>query len=196
MYLSHRDPNAHQQIAEELLRLTRRLPHPQPYLPVFMLIGSDHPTWDTLGPITGWMLDKAGFRGTMFGSVHEPVDNGNVCEVLAEATVWTAQHHRREAFVIAVDAGCSQLEPVGSIKVASGGIRPGEALNQSRCIVGHVHVAGVTVRSGLVAEYAPLGMVMDMAEVIAKGLIAYQAAWENNMHSRIVIQTGVGYRIG
>ncbi len=139
---------------------------------VLLFIGTDRSTGDSLGPLTGTLVSQQipkNFR--IFGTLDQPVHAANLTEYISRI---------RTDFpnlpVIAIDACLGKLDNVGSISVGKGSLRPGAGVNKDLPPVGDLYVTG-TVNVGGFMEYfvlqnTRLSLVMQMAEVIARGIIA------------------------
>ncbi|MFB5663512.1 spore protease YyaC [Alteribacillus sp. HJP-4] len=138
---------------------------------VIVCIGTDRSTGDSLGPLTGTMLQKARLKRVhVHGTLAAPVHAVNLEETLADIV-----QKYRNPFLIAVDACLGRLKNVGTISLAEGPVMPGAAMNKKLPPVGDVHITGIVNVSGMmeyfVLQNTRLHMVMTIAECISEGFI-------------------------
>lgn len=138
---------------------------------VVLCIGTDRSTGDCLGPLVGSRLRQWGAgKHQVLGTLKEPVHALNL-----ETTMQKIFDRNEHSFIIAVDACLGKADRVGYINVRGGALQPGTALKKVLPPVGHVHLSGVVNVAGfmehLVLQNTRLGLVNDMAEVIAWGIL-------------------------
>ncbi|GIP41168.1 hypothetical protein J31TS4_44480 [Paenibacillus sp. J31TS4] len=125
---------------------------------VFLCIGTDRSTGDAFGPLTGTLLEEAGFP-YVIGTLERPCDSANLAERLAELP--------DGRLVIAVDACLGMGESVGRFQVAADGIEPGKSMGCRLPAVGHYSVLGVVNRNEgnpyKVLQNTSLHLVLQMA---------------------------------
>lgn len=179
----YRDPQAAWQLADYLLRLLE--PHPGAWeQPAVVCIGTDRSTGDALGPLVGSQLARLAPQLRVYGTLDEPVHATNLAETLVRLA------RASPTFVLAIDACLGRAENVGSLTVRSGPLRPGTGVRKSLPEVGHAHIVGVVNVGGfmeyLVLQNTRLGIVWQMAQVIAAGVVhaAKQASDLLHMRSR------------
>lgn len=131
---------------------------------VVVCIGTDRSIGDSLGPLIGSHLEKAGVpvKGTLANPVH------------AINLVETMRGIHKRTLVIAVDACLGKLEHVGKIDVSKGLISPGKAVGKTLPDVGDISIFGMVNVGGfmehMTLQSTRLNLVMDMADCIAKGI--------------------------
>lgn len=138
--------------------------------PVFVCIGSDRVTGDSLGPMIGsWLKNRYQDQIQIYGTLELPVHALNLDEKLE-------QIHRlhRDHPVIAIDASLGTKEHQGYITVGLGSISPGAGVNKSLTAVGDIFITGIVGTSGrfshLSLQTARLSWIISIAEQIAKGI--------------------------
>lgn len=146
---------------------------------VIVCIGTDRSTGDSLGPIVGYKLSKtlkAGGRAakmngiTVYGTLASPVHATNLESVLSDI-------HLRHVnpFCIAVDASLGTQGHIGYVTVGTGPLKPGLGVNKQLPDVGDLHITGIVNLSGtndpMLLQTTRLNIVMELADVIAKGLL-------------------------
>ncbi|ASS66761.1 MULTISPECIES: spore protease YyaC [unclassified Paenibacillus] len=136
---------------------------------VFLCIGSDRSTGDSLGPLAGSMLREKGFP-RVTGTLEQPCDSEQVGPILATLS--------EAACVIAIDACLGRSESTGLYLVRSGPLQPGQAIGQQLPPVGDYSVAAVVNTQGhkpyWIIQTTSLYRVIGMAQGIAD---AAAAAW-------------------
>ena len=131
--------------------------------PVFLCIGSDRVTGDSLGTIIGELLETA---APVYGNLVCPVTALNLVTVARKVRV---NHPDRQ--IIAVDSAVGTHADIGSIRVFAGGLRAGEAMGKNLPEVGDVSItATVCAKSAKALSSVRLGLVYRLARVIAMAL--------------------------
>lgn len=134
---------------------------------IIVCIGTDRSTGDSLGPLTGTLLQERRLRHlTVYGTLHEPVHALNLEEKLA-----MIQKEHVQPYIIAIDACLGKISSVGDIIAGTGSILPGAAVNKQLPPVGDLFITGVINVSGFleytVLQSTRLSLVMDMSKSIA-----------------------------
>jgi putative sporulation protein YyaC len=136
---------------------------------VFVCIGSDRSTGDSLGPLVGSTLAVKN-NHYVFGTLERPVHALNVFETLD----YISQQFVNP-YIIAIDACLGQLSTVGMIQVSRGPVLPGAGVNKQLPPIGDYHINGVVNVSGhreySVLQSTRLYLVSQMADVIADSLM-------------------------
>lgn len=142
---------------------------------VFLCIGSDRITGDSLGPLIGHRL--AAFCGLgffVYGTLDDPVHALNLSDRLQ-----VIRRRHPDGLIVAVDASLGSRRHQGYITVGCGSIRPGAGAGKDLPAVGDVFITGIVNISGsfeqLLLQTTRLSTVFHMAEAITQGiLIGYQ----------------------
>ncbi|MDN5331437.1 MAG: hypothetical protein PWP45_662 [Tepidanaerobacteraceae bacterium] len=162
-------PNAIEAIANGFaILLSETYCPPSPI--VFLCIGTDRSTGDSLGPLVGNMLMEKNFlNARVMGCLAEPVHAGNLQNILQEL------YRFNQPYIIAVDASLGRSENVGTVKIGKGPIKPGAGVNKNLPEVGQLHITGVVNVGGFmeffVLQNTRLFLVMKMARVISDGIV-------------------------
>lgn len=135
--------------------------------PVVLCIGSDLAVGDSLGPITGTMLQKRGdYRGFLYGSLKVPV---TAKEVRYVESFLRKTHPQSK--IIAVDAAVGDEADIGLVKVVAGPLRPGAGANKRLGRIGDVSVLGIVAKktafSYSLLNLTRLNMVYSMADSVS-----------------------------
>lgn len=143
-------------------RLRNLLPSNQKVL--FVCIGTDRSTGDSLGPLVGTKLSDAGYE--VLGTLDDPVHAVNLEQKLEHIG-----NYFSDRFIIAIDACLGQFSNVGNIKVACGSIKPGAGVKKDLPAVGHASITGIVNVGGFmeyfVLQNTRLSLVMRLADEIA-----------------------------
>ena len=138
---------------------------------VFLCIGTDRSSGDSLGPMVGTFLRQTGMSN-LRGTLHEPVHAENLHRSIAEV-----KRSYKNPFIVAIDAQLSTSENVGKITVAEGPLEPGGGVGRDLGAVGDAYIAGCVNVGGFMQHFVlmstRLSLVWSMAEVIAAGIADY-----------------------
>ncbi len=137
---------------------------------VFVCIGTDRSTGDSLGPLIGYKISNLRYRNVhIHGNLENPVHAKNLDEVMAY--IKTAYE---KPFIIAIDACLGRVEHVGYLTVGEGSIKPGSGVNKNLAPVGDMFVTGIVNFGGfmdfLILQNTRLSVVMKMADIVAMGI--------------------------
>jgi len=135
---------------------------------VFVCIGTDRSTGDSLGPLVGSFLQKNRLlKARTFGTIDHPVHAVNLADTLRQI----AQQFK-DPFIVGVDACLGQAVNVGCIQIGPGPVKPGAGVNKDLPPVGDIHVKGIVNVGGFmeyfVLQNTRLSLVLKMAEIIAE----------------------------
>lgn len=137
---------------------------------VFLCIGTDRSTGDSLGPLVG---DKLKFlirdKVSLYGNLEYPVHAKNLSDTINEINTL-----HTNPYIIAIDACLGTLANVGKIIVEDKPLSPGAAMNKDLPKVGDLSITGIVNISGalefMVLQNTRLYTVMLLADVISKGI--------------------------
>lgn len=137
---------------------------------VFLCIGTDRSTGDSLGPLIGdklKVLSKDGFY--IYGNLEFPVHAKNLRE-----TIQYINSNIKNPYYIAIDACLGSLNNVGKIYIENKPIEPGSAVNKQLPPIGDLSITGIVNISGalefMVLQNTRLYTVMKLADIISKGI--------------------------
>jgi len=137
---------------------------------IFLCIGTDRSTGDSLGPLVGEKLkflirDKV----CLYGNLETPVHAKNLCDVINEINSIYSN-----PFIIAIDACLGSIQNVGKIFIENRPLSPGAAMNKDLPTVGNISITGIVIISGalefMVLQNTRLFIVMQLADIISKGI--------------------------
>lgn len=152
---------------------------------VFVCIGTDRATGDSLGPLIGYKLQSIkNSHIHVYGNLENPVHAKNL-----ENTLETISSLHKKPFIIAIDACLGKMDHIGYITVGMGSLKPGAGVQKSLPEVGDISITGIVNFSGfmdmVVLQNTRLHIVMKMADVITTG-IKY-SLWKNNNFTGILL---------
>ncbi|MBP3701425.1 MAG: spore protease YyaC [Lachnospiraceae bacterium] len=160
---------------------------------LFLCIGSDRSTGDSLGPLVGykleqnlWIPGKLPRKETgpsreenskkqcgmqLFGTLRKPVHAINLEETMGHIRAEYPNH-----VVVAIDASIGRHEHVGYITVGMGSLKPGLGVRKNLGAVGDIFITGIVGSGGawepLLLQNTRLSVVMELADCIYEGICA------------------------
>ncbi|NLZ49552.1 MAG: spore protease YyaC [Clostridiales bacterium] len=137
---------------------------------IFLCVGTDRSTGDSLGPLVG---DKLKFLSReqihVYGNLQYPVHAKNLTDTIDKIL---STHNN--PYIIAIDACLGALHNVGKIIVEAKPLTPGSAMNKDLPQVGNLSITGVVNISGaldfMILQNTRLYTVMLLADVISRGI--------------------------
>ena len=137
---------------------------------VFLCIGSDRATGDSLGPIIGYKLKQRRLSSAyVYGTLENPVHAKNLGEVIREIHD-TFEH----PFIVAIDASLGKSSHIGYFTLNEGALKPGAGVGKELPQVGNLYVTGIVNLSGFLEnsllQTTRLHTVMDLADKISTGI--------------------------
>ena len=138
---------------------------------VFLCIGSDRITGDSLGPLVGHLLSRHNWPHIhVYGTLKNPVHALNLEEITRQIK---ARHPL--ALIIAIDASLGSKKHIGFITLGIGSLCPGLGVKKELPRVGDIFITGIINVSGTFEHFllqtTRLSMVVDMADSIARGIL-------------------------
>lgn len=138
---------------------------------VFLCIGTDKSTGDSLGPLVGYKLSKLPLPNNILiiGTLENPVHAKN----LRDNIQWIYKNEK-DSLIIAIDASLGQEEYLNYINIGEGSIKPGAGVKKNLPYVGDLYITGVVNKSGILEfsalQNTRLFNVMRMADIISSGI--------------------------
>ena len=138
---------------------------------VFLCIGTDRSTGDSLGPLIGYKLNQMKIsKATVFGTLERPVHAMNLENYMA-------------VLIVAVDASVGNREHVGYVTLGKGALKPGLGVSKELRSVGDIFITGIVGSCGnydpLMLQSVRLSVVMQMADCISRSIYLVEKLWEN-----------------
>lgn len=168
-YFNPKNPDTSGQLGKYLLERLEEQPFCHA-LPVFLCIGSDRVTGDSLGPLVGSSLEKRYQKSIpVFGTLEMPVHALNLEHTL---------YHIRKLWyghpLIAIDASIGTRQHLGYITAGKGSLRPGAGVDKSLTAAGDFFITGIVASfspfSHLVLQSTRLSAVMPLVSQITDGI--------------------------
>lgn len=137
---------------------------------IFLCIGSDRATGDSLGPIVGYKLEQYTNRNYfVYGTLEAPVHAKNLAAVVEEI------HCRhKNPYIIAIDASLGNQAHIGYYTLGIGSLKPGAGVGKELLAVGDAFITGIVNLSGLLdrmlLQTTRLHTVMSLADRICLGI--------------------------
>ena len=137
---------------------------------VFVCIGTDRSTGDSLGPLVGYKIRNLRYKNVnVYGTLENPVHAKNLDNIMKSIF----EMHEKP-FIIAIDACLGRMEHIGYITIGKGSIKPGSGVNKNLAPVGNAYITGIVNFKGfmdfLVLQNTRLSLVMKMADLVSIGI--------------------------
>ena len=137
---------------------------------VFLCIGSDRATGDSLGPIIGYKLKQRHLSSAyVYGTLEEPVHAKNLSEIIREI-----HDTFDKPFIVAIDASLGKASHVGYFTLGEGALKPGAGVGKDLPHVGNLYITGIVNLSGFLEnsllQTTRLHTVMSLADKISTGI--------------------------
>lgn len=171
-YIDSKKDDACLQVSRRLSALLRRCSKTAAGSPVFICIGSDRVTGDSLGPLIGSELKRA-FHGRIpvYGTLEMPIHALNLNPVLR-----TIKAFHKDDILIAIDASLGTPEHQGYITLGRGSLTPGAGVHKNLENVGDIFITGIVGPSGryshLTLQTTRLSAVVPVARQISLGILS------------------------
>lgn len=146
---------------------------------LFLCIGTDRSTGDSLGPLIGYKLkEKRLKRVEILGTLERPVHAMNLETYQAILKLNYPDH-----VVVAVDASVGNIENIGCVTLGKGALKPGLGVSKELRAVGDIFITGIVGSCGnydpLMLQSIRLSLVMRMADCISRSIYLVEKLWEN-----------------
>jgi putative sporulation protein YyaC len=154
----------------ELFRRIRTLGVTREQL-VFLCIGTDRSSGDAFGPLTGTLLQEAGFAHVV-GTLDRPCDGDTWGERILELEALLAAPGSK---LVAVDACLGTAASTGLFLMREGPLVPGASLRRGLPPVGDYSIGGIVCENRAhpytALQTAPLGRVLPMARQVVQAVL-------------------------
>ena len=104
---------------------------------VWVCVGTDRSTGDSLGPFVGTMLTEAGVPN-VYGTLDHPVHALNLAKTLERI-----EEAHPDACIVGIDACLGKAKSVGSMELRDGALEPGAGIGKVLPSVGDYNIIGV-----------------------------------------------------
>ena len=162
-------PNSHSELGDYLyIKLKDIKSQNRPI--IFLCIGTDRATGDSLGPLIGYKLNNLSQKNIyIYGSLEYPIHSVNLVEILNKIKC-----NFKNPFIIGIDASLGDVQQIGKIFIEDLPLHPGLALNKNLPEVGEMNIKGVVNISGsldfMMLQNTRLFVVMSLADCISNGI--------------------------
>ena len=142
---------------------------------IFLCIGTDRSTGDSLGPLIGHKLKKYKFNKIyIYGSLENPIHSNNIVSIIDKIKL-----NFTNPFIIAIDAALGTVQNIGKILIETGPLLPGSALNKNLPCIGNMSIKGIVNICGhmefIILQNTRLYTVMTLADSIANGIALFSS---------------------
>ena len=146
---------------------------------LFLCIGTDRSTGDSLGPLIGYKLEERHLKEMpVFGTLKRPVHAMNMGAYLEHLVKYYPDH-----LVIAIDASVGMTDHVGCITLGKGSLKPGLGVSKELQSVGDIFITGVVSSCGnydpLMLQSIRLSVVMHLADCISESIFLVEKLWDS-----------------
>lgn len=148
---------------------------------MFLCIGTDRSTGDSLGPLVGHKLRARRLRrAAVIGTLERPVHAMNL-----ELYSRYIRLHYPDYVVVAIDASVGSTDHVGYATLGRGALKPGLGVSKELEAVGDISITGIVGGCGnydpVMLQSVRLSMVMQMADCISESIFLVERLWEKSM---------------
>ena len=138
---------------------------------IYLCIGSDRSTGDSLGPLIGYRLESlSSFKGHVYGTLKNPVHAINLSSSLDE--IYSIHEN---PFIIAIDASLGTKDHIGYVTLCDAPLRPGLGVKKLLPSVGNLSITGIVGFSGVmdavILQTTRLSDVMELSNYITGGIL-------------------------
>ena len=137
---------------------------------IFICIGTDRSTGDSLGPLVGYKLKHLSKNNIhIYGTLENPIHAKNMVDVLTKI-----KSNFINPYIVAIDSCLGSLSNIGKVFIQKKSLSPGLALNKQLPTIGEMSITGIVNISGnfefLVLQNTRLYTVMNLADAISRGI--------------------------
>lgn len=145
---------------------------------LFLCIGTDRSTGDSLGPLIGYKLKgKKIKRAEVVGTLEKPVHAMNLEQYLRAVRLSFPDH-----LIVAVDASVGNMEHIGYITLGKGPLKPGLGVSKELKAVGDIFITGIVGSCGnhdpIMLQSIRLSVVMRLADCISESICFVEKLWD------------------
>lgn len=189
LYYNSKQLSSSYEFGRQLLQMICSQKHSQQPL-VFLCIGSDRATGDSLGPIIGYKLKQRHLSSVyVYGTLESPVHAKNLEEVIR-----SIHDTFDQPFIIAIDASLGKASHIGYFTLGEGALRPGAGVGKTLPQVGNLYITGIVNLSGFLEhsllQTTRLHTVMALADQISTGISYCLTKLEYGTESRPALHAG------
>lgn len=144
---------------------------------IFICIGTDRCTGDSLGPLIGYKAKKF-FKNLsqhnifIYGTLECPIHSKNLIDIVSKIKM-----NFKNPYIIAIDSCLGSINNIGKVFIDKSPIYPGLAVNKELPPIGDLSITGIVNISGsyefLILQNTRLFTVMTLADCISKGIFCF-----------------------
>lgn len=143
---------------------------------IFLCIGTDRSTGDSLGPLIGYKLKTITPKNFfVYGSLENPIHATNLLSILDKISI-----NFNNPYIIAIDAALGSVQNIGKILIENKPLSPGSAFNKQLPSIGDMSIKGIVNISGnmdfTILQNTRLYTVMTLADTISKGIELFSSS--------------------
>lgn len=138
---------------------------------IFLCVGTDKATGDSLGPLIGYKLSKLPLHKkiSIYGTLENPIHAKNLLSSINNIYL---KHNN--PLIVAIDASLGKENFVNYINIGEGSIKPGAGIKKDLPYIGDIFITGI-VNNNSILEVSTLQStrlfnVMRMADIISSGI--------------------------
>ena len=148
---------------------------------MFLCIGTDRSTGDSLGPLVGHKLRARKLRrAAVIGTLDRPVHAMNL-----DLYSRYIRLNYPDYVVVAIDASVGSSDHVGYATLGRGALKPGLGVSKELEAVGDISITGIVGGCGnydpVMLQSVRLSMVMQMADCICESIFLVERLWEKSI---------------
>ena len=157
---------------------------------IFLCIGTDRCTGDSLGPLVGYKLKSFSKNLSknniyIYGSLESPIHSKNISETISKINF-----SFNNPYIIVIDSCLGKSNNIGKVFIDHRPLTPGLALNNYSHPIGDLSIIGIVNISGkhefIILQNTRLHTIMCLADCISKGIIHFinKIIYSNQLTSR------------
>lgn len=146
---------------------------------LFLCIGTDRSTGDSLGPLIGYKLKERQVSGAkVLGTLEAPVHAMNLDQYLQ-----LIQSRYSDYLIVAIDASVGSFDHIGYVTLGRGSLKPGLGVSKELKEVGDIFITGIVGSCGnydpLMLQSIRLSVVMKLADCISESIYLVEKLWDS-----------------
>ena len=150
---------------------------------IFICIGSDRSTGDSLGPLIGYKLKTLYNKYIhIYGSLDNPIHAQNITDIMSKIN-----SYYNNPYIVAIDSCLGKSSNVGKIIIKQQPLVPGAALNKNLNPIGNMSIIGVVnIASSfefLTLQSTKLSLVMNLADIISQSILSFSLKTKNSINT-------------
>ena len=138
---------------------------------LFLCIGTDRSTGDSLGPLIGYKLMERPIKhAKIFGTLEQPIHALNI-----DFCMQGIRNNFSDHIIVTIDASVGDVEHIGYATLGRGPLKPGLGVSKELDAVGDMFITGIVGSSGsgdpMMLHSVRLSVVMRLADCISKSIV-------------------------